>query len=334
MFSDVYRNYENLGAGGSIKDLIDFQSDNKYLLMACSQEGQKRLGRMVAGAGRLNEGEFRSLYIAYGNELAGVLDSRISRGHMINMLQHVYGYFKDRISESDKNRFFGMIENYRNGNVAVKSLLDQLQEWAWDSKEEYILRQTIFEVDWERQTEPEVHLDLLDVEGFSEVVDWNKGTDEDFLYQWSGKGYAYPVDVTQYEKRLEEGVNATGGRSLVFGVYTGSGVGTANSRRLVGTIELAAIDHVKKMAIICRVLIGREEDRGKGYGQKAIEMISEKAFTELGLKMLFLKVFDSNVGAVKCYEKAGFKIIKHEPDAYKTQDGWWGRYTMVKTSGA
>lgn len=51
-------------------------------------------------------------------------------------------------------------------------------------------------------------------------------------------------------------------------------------------------------------------------------------FTELGLHRIDLIVFDFNVSAIKCYEKAGFKTEGLKRDIRKMGDEFWSAYEM------
>lgn len=167
-----------------------------------------------------------------------------------------------------------------------------------------------------------LQLRLLQIEDFLKVVEWNRDMDEHFLYQWAGRGYDYPITIWQYSKRLENGVNKKNASTYIYAIETDGG-------EMIGTIELTGIDYDKKLATIGRFIIGPKECRGKGYGQKALTLLIEKAFSEFGLRMLFLKVFDFNVGAVRCYEQVGFKTIKYDEGVYEADAETWNRLTMV-----
>ena len=76
----------------------------------------------------------------------------------------------------------------------------------------------------------------------------------------------------------------------------------------VGSVYLRDIDLNKKEAEY-GIFIGEESARGKGVGTKSAKLILKYAFEELGLKKIFLRVLKNNPGAVRSYEKAGFKKI-------------------------
>ena len=54
------------------------------------------------------------------------------------------------------------------------------------------------------------------------------------------------------------------------------------------------------------IVIGKREYLGKGYGTEAVRLLLRFSFTELNLHRVFLKVFDFNERAIRCYSKCGF----------------------------
>ncbi len=74
----------------------------------------------------------------------------------------------------------------------------------------------------------------------------------------------------------------------------------------VGSVYLRDIDYDKKDAEF-GIFIGEESARGKGVGTKSASLILEYAFNELKLDKVFLRVYKDNPGAIRSYEKAGFK---------------------------
>ncbi|HEY3414213.1 MAG TPA: GNAT family protein [Armatimonadota bacterium] len=55
------------------------------------------------------------------------------------------------------------------------------------------------------------------------------------------------------------------------------------------------------------ICIGEADCRGKGYGTEATRLMLDFAFTAHGIHNVILTVFEFNHGAIRCYEKAGFK---------------------------
>lgn len=54
------------------------------------------------------------------------------------------------------------------------------------------------------------------------------------------------------------------------------------------------------------ICIGERAHRGQGYGTEAISLIRDYLFTRTRLKRIYLRVYRSNVRAIRCYEKCGF----------------------------
>ncbi len=52
--------------------------------------------------------------------------------------------------------------------------------------------------------------------------------------------------------------------------------------------------------------IGDRSSWGKGYATEAIKLVTEWAFSELGLHKVQAGVFDENIGSIRALQKAGF----------------------------
>ena len=76
----------------------------------------------------------------------------------------------------------------------------------------------------------------------------------------------------------------------------------------VGSVYFRDIDNDKKEAEY-GIFIGEESARGHGVGTKSARLILEYGFDKMGLEKVILRVHKDNYGAIKSYEKAGFKTI-------------------------
>lgn len=74
----------------------------------------------------------------------------------------------------------------------------------------------------------------------------------------------------------------------------------------VGSVYLRDIDEHHHRAEF-GIFIGEETALKSGIGTKAAKLITQYGFNELGLHKIYLRVFEDNARAIKCYEKAGFK---------------------------
>ena len=57
------------------------------------------------------------------------------------------------------------------------------------------------------------------------------------------------------------------------------------------------------------ITIGEAADRGHGYGTEAVRLLLDYAFTILGVHNVWLDTPAYNTGAIRAYEKAGFREI-------------------------
>ncbi len=150
------------------------------------------------------------------------------------------------------------------------------------------------------------------------IVAWNEGKDIDFLRQWAGpSAYSYPLTEEQLKTRLDYSKR----RQSDFAMYEI----ILDRETMIGTVELFAIDRETLRATMGRFLLG-EEYRGKGYGQEAIKALFRIAKDYYKIEELRLNVFEYNVAAQKCYEKAGFVFESFKQDP---QNPKWNLYSYV-----
>lgn len=92
--------------------------------------------------------------------------------------------------------------------------------------------------------------------------------------------------------------------------------------RPVGFCVLRDIDHRHGTAEF-GLTIGDPSDRGKGFGTEAVRLLLDLAFTGLGLRNVQLYVYAFNQGALRAYQKAGFREIGRRRCAYFMGGRYW-----------
>ena len=140
-------------AGGKIKDLIDFHSDNKYLIMSYNQNGLNKLGRIVAAH---EKGKTEETMHKYRDQMLETLNVLPDTGKRVNMLQHIFGYVSSDISRDEREYFLETLKDFRNDKVPFSLPLALLRSWIIRFKVEYLMPQTIF------KPYPEGLIDLSD----------------------------------------------------------------------------------------------------------------------------------------------------------------------------
>ena len=80
-----------------------------------------------------------------------------------------------------------------------------------------------------------------------------------------------------------------------------------NNNKHIGNIKLEPISLYHQTATL-GIMLGSKDEWGKGYAKEAINILIRYSFNHLNLRKINLGVVESNINALKLYEKLGFKI--------------------------
>lgn len=164
---------------------------------------------------------------------------------------------------------------------------------------------------------------MLQKEDLKKIIEWNENKSADYLLQWAGPMYNYPLSLGQVENYFLNEVKKENSNIFIYKILLTS------TGEIIGTIELRQIDEDKKIGKVCRFLIGEENVRGKGIGTEVLREILRIGFEDLKFKKIILGVFDFNKNAIKCYENVGFIKVKFIKNARKSSNGYWNLYEMA-----
>ncbi|HEY3277249.1 MAG TPA: DUF523 and DUF1722 domain-containing protein [Syntrophorhabdaceae bacterium] len=138
----VYARWQDLRKkGGKIKDLIDFHTDMKLLILAHSPKHYGMLGRLVAGAGEYEPEELRMSYV---NLLMESLRLEATPRKNTNVLLHGMGYFKKQLTSDEKAELLEIIGAYHDGYVPLIVPITLMNHYARKYGELYLKRQYYF----------------------------------------------------------------------------------------------------------------------------------------------------------------------------------------------
>ncbi|WP_342046017.1 YbgA family protein [Bacillus sp. OTU530] len=126
----------------TMKRLVQFHADQKYLFMAYNQTKLKEMGRIVANHEKRPVAE---VFAAYEQALYALLKRAARYTSNINVCQHIFGYFKDSLKKEEKEHFLSLLQKYQEKKIPLSSVLTLLRSWAIRFEEQYLLRQTYFE---------------------------------------------------------------------------------------------------------------------------------------------------------------------------------------------
>lgn len=125
----------------SMGSLVEFHSNNKYLLMAYSPGNLKTLGKLVANHEKKQISEILSEYQFYLNK---ALSMTLKPMRNVNMLLHLFGYFSKELSNDEKAFFLDELEKYTEKQVPFSVPLALINSWVMRFQNEYLGNQTIF----------------------------------------------------------------------------------------------------------------------------------------------------------------------------------------------
>ena len=123
----------------SMKGLVDFHTNNKFLFMAFNQETMHELGRITANH---EQQPLEKVIGSYEGLMRKMLASMPRFTSWINMLYHAFGFISDGLEKQEKTFFLNSIEEYRDERIPLSTLIKLLKSYALRFNQDYLLRQT------------------------------------------------------------------------------------------------------------------------------------------------------------------------------------------------
>lgn len=128
-----------MGPRWRLRDLVDFHSNEKLLLLAHHPQIYRELGRVVA---RAKQRERAELAEHYRERFMSAMARPASVGRQVNVLLHMAGYFRDCLDSSDRGQLADVIEDYRNLLVPLIVPVTLIRFFARRFEVAYLLRQS------------------------------------------------------------------------------------------------------------------------------------------------------------------------------------------------
>jgi uncharacterized protein YbgA (DUF1722 family) len=126
----------------TVGDLVRFHTAHKLLVLAHAPGAYQRLGRLVA---RVRGASRRDLERRYVEEFMQALARLATAGRHTNVLQHMAGYFKDRLDAASKRGLVDAIADYRRGLVPLVVPLTLIRHHVRTLDITYLAGQTYLE---------------------------------------------------------------------------------------------------------------------------------------------------------------------------------------------
>jgi len=123
----------------SIKKLIEFHTNYKYLLMTYNQKNLKELGKIVADKISLEEKLSKYKIIFYQSFL-----KRPSVKRHYNTLMHIFGHISKELTKEEKKHLLNLIEKYKKGLIELEIVFELFKYLSVRFKNQYLLMQKYF----------------------------------------------------------------------------------------------------------------------------------------------------------------------------------------------
>jgi UV DNA damage endonuclease len=115
----------------NIKYLEKEWSRYKYSVLEKSPEDYLKIRQLLKN---------KNVYdaVSFYNILECAMSRREEKGHAINALQHVWGYFKDLATENEKNSFMKLVDGYMKSEASLLTVKNYLKKLTIKYGQEYL----------------------------------------------------------------------------------------------------------------------------------------------------------------------------------------------------
>lgn len=121
-----------------MKDLVAFHTSYKYLIYAKSPVAYKILGNIVANR---DKQPLEEIIKSYNREFVVAISQKDDIAKIYNVLFHIYGYFKDRVSKDEREQIITSIEKFRDGMTPLVDIIELLNLYINRFDIEYLQNQ-------------------------------------------------------------------------------------------------------------------------------------------------------------------------------------------------
>lgn len=137
----VFERFIQVKRSKRIRDLVNFQAMNKYMIMAHDQVALKKLGNLVASNKKIRIDEILEEYENYLNK---AFEKKPTTKTHTNVIMHIFGHFSKDLSNYEKKIFLDLLEEYRNGNKTIGNILAEINPIIFRFNNTYLASQTYF----------------------------------------------------------------------------------------------------------------------------------------------------------------------------------------------
>jgi len=130
--------FRRAAAANSIRALMEFQAEHKYLLLAQSESRMREMGKLVASYPGT---PLPRLLEEYETMLFDALAEPSTPQRHVNVLQHAFGHVSESLGSEEREHFLDAIRRYLAGTLQLSSLQFLLASWALRFEDTYLQSQ-------------------------------------------------------------------------------------------------------------------------------------------------------------------------------------------------
>jgi uncharacterized protein YbgA (DUF1722 family) len=137
----VLERFNDVKQAQKIKNLVNFQAMNKYMIMAHDQEELKKLGNIVASYKKI---PFSEILDYYEKHLGKSLEKQPTIKKHTNVILHIFGHFSKNLNQQEKKMLLEFLEKYREEKITLGKILAEIHPIIFRFDNTYLSSQTYF----------------------------------------------------------------------------------------------------------------------------------------------------------------------------------------------
>jgi uncharacterized protein YbgA (DUF1722 family)/uncharacterized protein YbbK (DUF523 family) len=133
--------FQKVKDSNSMKELVAFHSNHKYLLLAYNQSQSRIMGKIVANHEKKS---FKELTDEYEIHLGLAFAKLPNRNTYINTFMHIFGYFSDELTSREKAFVLDRFQKFKEDKIHISVVTNMLRTYVIKYNLEYLLDQVIW----------------------------------------------------------------------------------------------------------------------------------------------------------------------------------------------
>jgi uncharacterized protein YbgA (DUF1722 family) len=137
----ILSRFSQIKESRQIRELVEFQAMNKYMLMVHNQDELKILGNLVASHKKIALTDILNQYEAH---LKIALKKEPTIKAHCNAIMHIFGYFSKHFSQSEKDLFYELLAQFKEGKITTGKMLSEIAPLIYRFNDTYLAEQSYF----------------------------------------------------------------------------------------------------------------------------------------------------------------------------------------------